>query len=357
MHEIDSTVLTLTLYISVPSHGSDHSHKRRKPTQNVTVDREREFGELQQENEKLQQKNEELQQQQDEYREQIRDLQQQLNGRVYVSPQRCYATGKGLEVAVVGRRTTVVMHAVDVDGRECNKPLGSLECELVSEANKAVVGCEVEKKNNQYEISYQPTHRGKHQLNIRVEGVHIKGSPFTVAMKTPAHLRQRDLLIVSSLMLSIVLVTLTSVKSPIQRLGSPIQIICGISSPTGVAVRDNGEIVVVELGNHCVSILDQNGAKIMTFGTEGSGQNQFYYPHDVALDSTGNILVVDGGNHRIQKFTAEGKFITAVGRKGTGHLEFELPVGIALNPTNKKVYICDCRNHRVQVPSSIIISI
>jgi len=347
MHEID--VLTLTLYISVSSHGSDQSHKRRKPTQNVTVDSWREFGELQEEKEKLQQKNEELQQQQDEYREQIRDLQQQLNGRVYVSPQRCYATGKGLEVAVVRRPTTVVMHAVDVDGRECNKPLGSLECELVSEANKAVVGCEVEKKNSQYEISYQPTHRGKHQLNIRVEGVHIGGSPFSLVVKTPAHLRQKDLLVVSSLMLSIVLVTLTSVKSPIQRLGSPIQIICGIAPPIGVAVRDSGEIVVVEYGNHCVSIFDQNGTKIRTFGSEGSARGQFKGPFGVTIDSAGNILIADGSNHRIQKFTAEGKFITAVGRKGSGHLEFDLPVDIGFNPTNKKVYICDCHGHRVQV--------
>ena len=349
MHEIDGSVLTLTLYISVSSHGLDQSHKRRKPTQNVTVDSWREFRELQQEKEKLQQEKEELQQQQDEYREQIRDLQQQLNGRVYVSPQRCYATGKGLEVAVVGRPTTVLMHAVDVEGRECNKALGILECELISEANNAVVGGKVEKKNSQYEISYQPTHRGKHQLNIRVEGVHIKGSPFTVVVKTPAHLRLGYLLIVSSLMLSIVLVTLTSVKSPIQRLGSPIQIICGIAPPIGVAVRDSGEIVVVEYGNHCVSIFDHNGAKIRTFGTVGSAWGQFNGSFGVAFDSAGKILIADGSNHRIQKFTAEGKFITAVGRKGSGHLKFNLPVGIGFNPFNKKVYVCDCYNHRVQV--------
>ena len=141
-----------------------------------------------------------------------------------------------MEVAVVGRPTTIVMHAVDVHGRECDKPLGSLECELISEANN-VVKCKVEKKNSQYEISYQPTHRGEHQLNIRIEEVPIKGSPFTVVGKTPAHLRLGYLLVVSSLMLSIVVVALTSVKSPIQRLGSPIQIICGIAPPIGVAVK------------------------------------------------------------------------------------------------------------------------
>ena len=334
MHDGSVHVLTLALYVSVSSRGSDQFHKRGKPAQNVAADRDREFRELQREKKELQREKEELQQQQNECQEQIRDLQQQLNGKAYVSPQRCYATGKGLEVAVVGEQTTLVVHAVDIDGRECDKPFGSMECELISEANDLVVGCKVEKKNSQYEISYQPTHRGNHQLSIRVEGVHIRGSPFTLVVKTPAHLRQRDLLMVSSLMLLIVLVTLTSVKFPIQRIGSPIQIICGISSPWGVAFRDNGEIVVVEYGNHCVSVFDHNGTKIRTFGTEGSAQGQLKGPFGVAIDSVGNILVVDTGNHRIQKFTAEGKFIGAVGRKGSGHLEFDIPVGIGFNPSN-----------------------
>ena len=325
------------MYVS--SRGSDQFHSR--PAQNIAADREREFKELWQ-------KKEELQQQQNKYQEQIRDLQQQLNHKAYVSPQRCYATGKGLEVAVVGRPTTLVMHAVDEDGRECDKPLGSMDCELVSEANDVVVGCKVEKKNSQYEVSYQPTHRGQHQLSIRVEGVHIRGSPFTVVVKTPVHLRQRDLLWVSSVMLLIVLVTLTSVKFPTP-IRNPIGIIYGISIPWGVAVRDNGEIVVVEYGNHCVSVFDHNGKKMRTFGTEGSTKGQFKSPFGVAVDSAGNILVADGWNHRIQKFTAEGKFLKAVGRNGTRHLEFNLPAGIGINHKNKKVYVCDCYNHRIQI--------
>ena len=351
------------MHVSISYHGLVQSQERSNPAQYFIADREREIRELQQKKEELKHKNRELQQQkevlkdelqrqQDKYKEHIQDLEQQLHDNVYiqhVSQQRCYATGKGLEVAMVGEQTTLVMHAVDIDGRECNKPLSNMDCELISEATGVVVGCKVEKKNSHYEVNYQPTHRGKHQLSIRVEGVHIRGSPFTVVVKTPAHLKQKDLFWVSSVMLLIVLVTLTSVKFPIQRIGSPIQIICGISCPWGIAVRDNGDIVVVEYGNHCVSIFDHNGTKIRTFGTEGSAQGQFKGPFGVAIDSVGNIIVVDSGNHRIQKFTADGKFITAVGRKGSGHLEFDIPVGIGFNPSNKKVYICDCHNHRVQV--------
>ena len=136
---------------------------------------------------------------------------------------------------------------------------------------------------------------------------------------------------------------------PIQRLGSPIKNIEGVSQPWGMAVRDNGEIVVAEYGSHCISIFAPNGKKMRTFGTLGSAQGQFYHPIGVEVGSGGNIIVVDGWNHRIQKFTAEGKFLTAVGRNGCAHLEFNFPAGIGINPNNKKVYVCDCHNHRVQI--------
>ena len=73
----------------------------------------------------------------------------------------------------------------------------------------------------------------------------------------------------------------------------------------------------------------------------------------VSYDSAGNLLVVDGDNHRIQKFTAEGRFLTAVGRKGyrSGQMqiEFDYPNGIAISHKDKKVYVCDTSNHRVQI--------
>ena len=230
---------------------------------------------------------------------------------------------------------------MDENGGECDKPLGNIKCELIPEATGVVVGCKVENiKNSQYEISYQPTHRGKHQLSIRVEEVHIRGSPFTVV-----------------------------VKVPIQRLGTPVRIIDKVSQPWvvnglplsllplsltasnwGVAVRDSGEIVVAENESHCVSIFTHNGTKIRTFGTEGSSHGQFSAPRGVVFDSDGNILVADGGNYRIQKFKAEGEFLTTVGRKGSGYLEFECPVGIGINHLNKKLCICECSsNRRVQI--------
>ena len=245
-------------------------------------------------------------------------------GKVYshpVSPERCSATGKGLEVATVGEQATATLHAMDADGKECEQPIVNTSCELVSDAGGPTVRAAIQKKEkNKYTISYQPTHRGRHQLHVKVEGVPIRGSPFAVVARLP-----------------------------IPKLGIPIKTIGGVNSPWGVAVNQRGEIVVAENSGHCISIFSSSGEKIRTFGSKGSAQRQFNGPCGVAVDGDGNILVLDESNHCIQRFTAGGKFLTAVGKVGNKHLEFNNPVGVVVDHRNGKVYICDRQNHRVQI--------
>ena len=238
-------------------------------------------------------------------------------GKVYthpVSPERCYTTGKGLEVATVGEQATAILHVMEADGKECEQPLVNTSCELVSDTGGPTVIAAVQKKEkNKYTISYQPTHRGRHQLHVKVEGVPIRGSPFGVVARLS-----------------------------IQKLGTPIRTIGGINKPWGVAVNQRGEIIVAVGWTHCISIFSPGEEVIRTFGSEGWAQFS-----GVAVDGDGNILVVDESKHRIQKFTASGKFLTAVGQSGNRHLEFSSPVGVAIN--HKKVYICDKNNHRIQI--------
>ena len=240
-------------------------------------------------------------------------------------PSKFLATGRGLEVAVVGEKSTILLQAIDFGGAPCMRAIDSLKCELVSEIAGANERENFEHKGrDQYEISYQPTIKGKHQLSIKVEDTHIRGSPFVV-----------------------------SVKLPVEELGTPIQSIDGLIRPWGVAVNQRGEVVISEEQKHCISILSLSSEeRRLTFGTNGSGQGQFCVPRGVAVDGEGNILVVDYYNHRIQKFTANGQFLSAVGTGGEGPLQFCFPSDIAYNPTNNKVYVADSENHRVQVLNS-----
>ena len=254
-----------------------------------------------------------------------RDLTQfcQQFGKVYlqfVSPEKCYGAGKGLKVAKVGEATTAILHLLDYKGKACTQIVETPTCELIPENSCETIDCSVKKiEENQYEISYQPTRRGRHWLHIKVEGKHIKGSPFLV-----------------------------TVKLPVKILGAPIKTICGLKEPWGVTVNQRREIIVVESDEDCVSIYGQTGEKISTFGSRGSGDGFLRNPHGVIVDNDGSILVVDN-NYRIQKFSSDGKFITAVGKKGDKKLEFDRPCGIGIHPHNGKIYVADQRNHRIQI--------
>ena len=246
-------------------------------------------------------------------------------GDVYipvVAPGNCYATGKGLEVAVVNEKATACVHTLDQCGKCFDQGIGaSITVEVVSENGASKIKGNVgQLKDGQYEISYQPTSIGKHQLNIKIDCKHIKGSPFTV-----------------------------TVRRQIKKLGTPIMTISGVQNPWGVAVNKKGEIIVAEEHGHCVSVYSPTGEKLRSFGLKGTGQGQFINPRGVAVDDDGNILVSDSFNNRIQKFTSDGKFITAVGSHGKGPLQFDVPTGIAIHPINKRVYLSEGISKRVQI--------
>ena len=246
----------------------------------------------------------------------------QVSAQGFPDPSKCHATGKGTEAAVVGETATALLQALDFRGQPCEEPVLSLECELVSElTGTRTPGSVVSRGESQYEISYQPTIKGRHQLHIKVESQHIRASPFSI-----------------------------STKSPVEKLGTPILTLGGVERPWSVAINQRGEVVVTEWNACRVSMFSASGEKLRSFGSCGSGQGQFQGPSGVTVDGEGNILVADYGNHRIQKFTSEGQFLTAVGTEGSGHLQFECPRVIAFNACNNKLYVAE--NHRIQILNS-----
>ena len=239
-------------------------------------------------------------------------------------PSQWYAISKVTDVATVRKTFTATFIQYGVETPFENL-MESLECEIVSELTGKPARGSVERRGqSQYEVSYQPTIKGRHQLHIKVMGEHIIGSPHCVAVN----------------------------KSPDEKLGTPIRTIDLLHKPWGIALNQSGEVVVTSSGWNCVSVFSPSGDKFRSFGTEGSGHGQFMGPRGVAVDGEGNILVSDSGNHRIQKFTAEGQFLTAVGTKGSGPLQFNEVVGIAINASNNKVYVVDMKNDRIQVLNS-----
>ena len=240
-------------------------------------------------------------------------------------PALCYIMGNVAEVAAVGEKCTAILQAINFKGESCEEPIASLDCNLVSKKTGARANCSVERRDKtQYEISYQPTIKGRHLLHVEVEGQHVKGSPFSL-----------------------------TAKSPTRSLGTPILTIEGVNFPWGVAVNQRGEVFVTEWGGHCVSVFSPSGEKLRSFGKLGCGLGQFLQPRGIAVDGEGNILVVgrseDSDNYCVQKFTPEGQVVSAVSYRNS---QFSDPIDVAFNPANKRIYVVDTTGHNVQVLNS-----
>ncbi len=235
-------------------------------------------------------------------------------GQIYTlsspSSSKCYTMCE--KEAVIEGKSTTILQAINFKGEPYVKQLETLKCELVSEITGIRARGSAEKRGeSQYEISYQPTVKGRHQLHITIDGWHIRGSPFSITAKTP-----------------------------VEMLGVPLLTIGNVQRPWGVAINHRGEVVITEHNGHCISVFTPSGNKLRSFGMRGSGQGQFKNPCGVAIDSEENILVVDNNNHRIQKFTPEGEFMMAVGEKVViGPQNFDYFQSIALNTRNNRIYV------------------
>ena len=120
---------------------------------------------------------------------------------------------------------------------------------------------------------------------------------------------------------------------------TPLRTVNKLNRPWGVAVSDDGHVIITEWGGDCVTILDNEGKKVKSVG--------FHSPRGVAITPDNFILVSD--NHRIRKIRMNGSCIASVGEEGSGPLQFKYPTGIAFSPITGQVYIADWDNHRIQV--------
>ena len=241
-----------------------------------------------------------------------------------ISPDYCFAEGEGTMAAKVREKATADLHIRDDRNEPCSIPPSQLECQLVTSSTGKTTECSVtEQDRGRYEIAYQPTTRGPHELQIKVNGRSIRGIPFAV-----------------------------TVKRSIDALGTPFKTIAGLNGPWGVAVNTKGEVIIAEAYGKCVSIFSPSGKKLKTIAGKGSANGPLGELRGVAVDSGGNILVLDRGNKQVRKFSPDGESLQVVGSCGDGPLQFRYPFGVAVNNANGKVYVVDFTTHCVQVLNS-----
>ena len=60
---------------------------------------------------------------------------------------------------------------------------------------------------------------------------------------------------------------------------------------------------MAEQHNHRIQEFTPSGDFVRAWGSEGSGDGQFYYPSGVASDGSGQLFIADQYNHRIVRVT------------------------------------------------------
>ena len=211
------------------------------------------------------------------------------------------------------RTLTAALSLMSKTGLPIDVPPSLISSKINCSTGKHSTKCEITQTHKgNYNITCKPfTEMCAHGLKVQIGGIDLKNTPVSL----PARLN----------------VTTTQMRVP-----------CGI------AVRNNGDIVVIEWGAHCVTVMDKEGNKIRSFGTKGTKEGQFTFPLAVAISADGHILVTD--KHRLQKLTTTGVCIKSTSNNTSisAQPQFFYPQGIAVHSTGQ-IFVADSGNNRIQV--------
>ena len=235
------------------------------------------------------------------------------------------AEGKGLREGTVGREAQFNLTTRNANKRQCYDKRYNVTVEMRDEhGRECVLKVQIDdNKDGIYNINYSPKVQGSCKLSIKVNGEHVRDSPFTVLVK-PFHFK------------------------PVLSFGKQGSDVGMFQYPLGVAVSNRDEIAVADSANHRVQIFNSNGDFIRSFGRRGSNQGEFKHPHRIAFDKDGKIFVADNDNHRVQMFNGEGRYMGMFGGKGSLDSQLSDPRGLSLD-SQGNIIVADSGNKLIKI--------
>ncbi|MGQ0717307.1 MAG: NHL repeat-containing protein [Pseudonocardiales bacterium] len=122
----------------------------------------------------------------------------------------------------------------------------------------------------------------------------------------------------------------------------------GLTTPSGLAVDNDGNLLVTDEDTHTVTTFAPDGTPLRRWGTRGNGPGELDRPAGIACDRGGRIWVTDHGNHRIQCYDPTGRHLGTIGTTGNGPEQLRLPWGLTVDDDGC-VWVADWGNNRIQV--------
>lgn len=179
-----------------------------------------------------------------------------------VDPSKCTVTGTGAKYAEVGKLTQLNIVTKLCNGED-TKQLSEVSCYMKPVANGPIVDCKVDRsKLGEYLVQYIPTIRGHNYLTIEVNGQEITDSPLCVCAYLPP-----------------------------TELNQPFTVIKDVSTPHGVAVNSDGEIIVTEWNGNILTF-DKTGKKLMDKCVKKS-KYKFGHLTGIDVDNSDNLYILE----------------------------------------------------------------
>ena len=244
-------------------------------------------------------------------------------GSLETKAQQSSADGKGISEAIVGLEAQLV---VTTRNKKFPSSYDNNDCVTLEISNRQGDNCAAEvqvqdNKDGTYKIKYFAKETGTCSASVKVNGEHIRGSPFEVQVK-PRQFR------------------------PVLSFGEQILKI----GPWGVAVNEQDEIAVSDAGNHKIHLFKSDGTHIKSFGGKGAQHGEFDWPSGQAYHDD-SIIVAEQVNHRVQVLSRQGRYLRHFGGKGSLDHQFSFPSGLSID-SDSNIIVADRGNKLIKIFSA-----
>lgn len=223
-----------------------------------------------------------------------------------------------MKCATKGRRSRFTVLTRDHSGAQCTSGGEDVLVDVYTSDGRTVPAEVEDHKNGSYGVTYSPSSVGMHKVSVTVRDKHIQGSPFKVNV-------------------------VNSGESYLKfgKKGTEIGEFNGIF---GVAVDDEGHIIITDCHNHRVQVFNQNGGFMFQFGRKGEGSGQFQCPTGVGVDPDGRIVVCERLGSRMQIFDRDGMFLQKFAVP-------DLKASTLAVDANRRIIVADSANRCIHVIS------
>ncbi|XP_078575578.1 tripartite motif-containing protein 2-like [Branchiostoma floridae x Branchiostoma japonicum] len=266
-----------------------------------------------------------------------------------------------IKPAVEGFSNVSLLNTVDQNGQLCSVLKDDVTATLTDPSGQAVPTQLQEKGRGLWEISYRPEVTGNHRLEVKVNGGSVEGSPFDVRVQsgdTPVLTigRWRGSGEGEFSYPSDVAVDMDGNIAVVDRGNKRVQIFDAKTGqslrsfpvdceyPRGIDIDSSGQFVVTFVDN-----VSDTGQEIRVYSQEGKltktlKPDRLRYPRGVAVLQDGRMVVADGGKESCLLLQPDGSLIRDIG-KG----QLQQPFFIALDKSRDLFFVTDSFGFKVFV--------